>query len=94
MDVQLNLINAQIHYSISYSKYQSEPTFSRSLHIGAEDIAYSWLIPLKMVKRVRNAYFGLLEREQTEEGLKIGDRSKIRDFCGVMEEAKKCGCCV
>jgi hypothetical protein len=55
MDVQRNLINAQIHYSISYSKYQSESTFSRSLHIGTEDIAYSWLIPLKTVKRVRNA---------------------------------------
>ena len=47
-----------------------------------------------MVKRVRDAYSELLEREETEQGPKIESWSKIRDFCGVMDEVRKCGWCV
>ena len=53
------------------------------------DTTCLWLIPPEMVRRVRDAYSRLLEREELE-GLKSEKRSKIRDFYGVMEGVKNC----
>lgn len=91
-DMQLDLLEAQIHYFID--DFEHWPTVGRAIHIGAEDTTIVWLIPPATVAKVRDAYLRILEIEEVDEGLRMEVRSSIQAFCGSVEEFKKCEWCV